>query len=325
MSDEPLVVRRWPIADPPIGCLCPRGGPSKVGNLRSERPVQACHACRRFIEAFGGLVSITDDGTTIPAFWNPVTVPDFYSAAVKALRGAVRRARVIGVFLSSEDELGTARSDAWTHFTARQPAVFKHPLLTAFQAAAAVRENRVTALTALAEFKPGVLDGALRLMQAESLYRSERFIAPVKWLRDVHNRPEGRPGDNVPWRAVGSAAAGFCDPSASVIASLLENVASCDFTFDAIKARCDSKTVPSVSQRPHAAPTTGNFAAAEAVVAEAGIAPSLEHCYARLDEIADIIWQPKGASKVDPAVGGVFGHLQAKSGTPITHWSTFRL
>ena len=40
--------------------------------------------------------------------------------------------------------------------------------------------------TALREFKPEALDQALRLFEGEHLERSEKFVAPLRWLRQLH-------------------------------------------------------------------------------------------------------------------------------------------
>lgn len=81
-----------------------------LDNLPAERQTHTCHACRRFVETCGGLVCIGADGTTRAALWDPDAVPAFYRPAVAALRRAVERARVTGVFLSKQVTLGTPRT-----------------------------------------------------------------------------------------------------------------------------------------------------------------------------------------------------------------------
>src|ERR1019366_3072135 len=158
-------------------------------------------------------------------------------------------------------------------------------------------------------FTPPMLDEALRLLRAESLSNSERFISPVQWLRTLHDRPKGRAGENVLWRAIASAPDGYCHPRASVVGSLLEDIAA-GKPFAEIKRAFDAKLHPLIYQRPQAAPTAGNIKAAEAIVEKLGIAPSLERRFARLDEVLPwAIWQPK-APAAPQNTGGVFGHLK---------------
>lgn len=282
-----------------------------LGSLPSERQVHNCHCCKRFIEVYGGLVSISESGETQPVMWNPETVPEFYRPAFQAMHDQVRRARVTSVFLTKQTTWGTPETGTWSHMSAVPPAslVYRERALTAGQAMAASRENFKTVAAALGDFTAPMLDEALRLLRAEALARSEKFIAPVQWLRTLHDRPKGRKGENILWRAIGSAPEGYCHPRASVVGSLLEDIAA-GLPFADIKARFDAKLGPLLYQRPQAAPTAGNIKAAEEMVAKLGLAPSLERRYARLDELQPM-WTPATPSAPAPA-GGVFGHIKPK-------------
>lgn len=288
-----------------------------LSNLPAERDVHTCTACRRFAEGFGGLVTIGEDGRAVSAMWCDEDAPAFYRAAVKAMQSEVQRARVTGPFLSGEPRYGMPKTGAWTHFAVTPPrsAVFKHGLLSPGQAMAAKREDFRTVASALADFTPPMLTEALRLLEAESLARSERFVAPVRWMLDLHTARaaarDSRVRDNILWRAIASAPEGYCHPRASVVGSLLEDIAA-GLGFAEVKRRFDAKMHPLQYQRPQAAPAAGAIAAAEKVVEALGIAPSLERRFARLDEI-DALWVPD-ESKAPPASGGVFGHLAPKNG-----------
>src|SRR5690606_7921028 len=63
-----------------------------LDSLPSERQVHNCHACRRFIEVYGGLVAINDEGETVPAMWNPAGVPKFYRDTFTTLYATVKKA-----------------------------------------------------------------------------------------------------------------------------------------------------------------------------------------------------------------------------------------
>lgn len=283
-----------------------------LDSLPAERQHHNCSACRRFIERFGGLVTITETGETVPAMWNPEGVPEFYRATFAALHARVKKARVTSPFLAKETTWGTPVTGEWSHMAVSPtaPLVYRERALTAGQAMAAGRENFRTVATALAEITPAMLDEAIRLLQADALARSEKFIAPVKWLRALHDRPKGRLGENVLWRAIASAPEGYCHPRASVVGSLLEDIAA-GLPFDTIKARFDAKLGPLIYQRPQAAPSAGNIKAAEALVEKLGIAPSLERRFARLDEL-QAVWTPKVKPEAAKNGGGVFGHLKPK-------------
>jgi len=279
----------------------------------AEMQIHNCNTCRRFIERFGGLVRIDEAGQTYPLMWAPPGHDNgIYAALLHDLHAVVRNAKVTGVFLSKEPVWGTPEAGGWTHLTVTPPKalIYRETTLTAGQAMAAVRERRKNVLTALTEFKTKALDDALRLLKGEFLARSEKFVGPVQWLRDLHDRPKGRAGDNLLWRSVALAPEGFCHPRAAVTGSLLEDIVA-GLQFDDIKRKFDAKLAPLQYQRPQAAPTAGNIKAAEAVIEKMGLAPSLERRFLRIEEIPVKTWSPKDVAPAAPA-GGVFGHLTPK-------------
>jgi hypothetical protein len=284
-----------------------------LDSLPSERQVHNCSTCRRFIETYGGLVSITEGGEIVPAMWSPEGVPEFYHAAFAAMHARVKRARVTSVFLTKQPVWGTPVTGVWSHIAVAPPQTFiyRESVLTAGQAMAAAKENFRTVATALSEFTAPMLDQALRLLEADALARAEKFIGPVKWLRALHDRPKGRLGENVMWMAIAMAPEGYCHPRASVIGPLLEDIAA-GLPFADIKSRFDAKIHPLLYQRPQAAPSAGNIKAAEAIVAKMGIAPALERRFARLDEL-QTVWTPRQRAAPEPPAGGVFGHLTPKN------------
>jgi hypothetical protein len=282
-----------------------------LDSLPALRQLHNCSACRNFIRLYGGLVGITEGGETVPAMWNPEAVPAFYRPAFSALRDAVKKARVTSLFLTKRTVWGQPVTGKWQHMSAAPPVglVYRERALTALQATAAARENFKTVATALAEFSVAMLDQALRLLEADALARSEKFIGPVKWLRALHDRPKGQRGENVLWRAIAAAPEGYCHPKASVIGPLLNDIAA-GLPFAEIKARFDAKMAPLRYQRPQAAPTASNIKAAEALVEKLAIAPALERRFARIEDL-QTIWKPVAEQPPAPT-GGVFGHLRPK-------------
>lgn len=285
-----------------------------IAQLAAEQDVHSCTACRRFIETFGGLVSLGDDGRAHSAIWSCVA-PAFYAGSVAAMRKEVDRSRVTGPFYSVERRYGMPKTGAWTHFAVTPPkgSIFKHPLLSPGQAMASKREDFGTVARALADFTPAMLTEALRLLEADALARSERFLGPVNWLLSLHTAraaaKDSRVRDNLLWRAVALAPEGYCHPRSSVVGSLLEDIAA-GLAFADVKARFDTKLHPLQYQRPQAAPTAGAIMAAEKFVEQMGIAPSLERRFARLDEI-EALWRPT-EPKTETRGGGIFGHLSPK-------------
>jgi hypothetical protein len=280
----------------------------------TERQYHNCHACRQFIERFGSLAIISDDGMTAPAIWHEDDAPEAYRSAVAAMAKAVRRAKVTGVFLSSDAVWGTPETGAWHHLAVR-PApgmVFKRATQTAGQATAEKREDFKTVMRALNEFTQPHLETALTLLKTEALYRSEKVLGQAKWLHALHvarTAAHGAGKANAVWRAVATAPTGFCHPRSSMIGTLLEDIAA-GKEFSEVSRAFAAKMHPLIYQRPQAAPTAGAIAAAEKVMQQLGAAGSLARRFARVEEV-QALWRP--APKGDEAApGGVFGHLKPK-------------
>lgn len=288
----------------------------------TERQYHNCHACRQFIERFGALAVIGDDGRVSSAIWNEDDAPASYRPALAAMSKAVRRAKVTGVFLSDGPVLGTPETGEWHHFhisvspTRGMSFTTYRATLTAGQAMAEKREDFKTVMNALSEFTLPHLETALTLLRSESLYRSEKVLGQAEWLHGLHvarSAARGYGKSNVVWRAVATAPAGFCHPRSSMIGTLLEDIAA-GKDFDSVSRSFAAKMHPLAYQRPQAAPTAGAIAAAEKIMQQLGAAGSLARRFARLDEV-QALWRPI-PKKCEPKSGGVFGHLEPKGAKP---------
>lgn len=286
----------------------------------ADRQHHTCHACRRFFETYGGLVTIDADGRTVPAVWCADDASDYYRPAVEAVAKMVRRARVTGVFRSKLPVWGQPVTGSWTHYAVTPPPAILHAhlLLTAGQAMAEKLEDYRTVQRALGEFDAVMLDTVMRLLESDALYRAEKVIGPARWLRDLRKaRDAARKDlrDNIVWRAVATAPAGFCHPRSSMVGTLLEDVAA-GMGFEEMSRRFAAKMHPLLYQRPQAAPSAGNIAQAEKIFETMGLAASLRRRFARLDDVTDAIWRPAPPRADEKPAGGIFGHLTPKSETP---------
>ncbi|SEL79670.1 hypothetical protein SAMN05444354_108268 [Stigmatella aurantiaca] len=274
------------------------------------RQHHTCSACRRFVERFGALVTLDDQGIQRSPFWDEHLATPMMFAPVERLRTLAEKARVTGVFLSSQPVWGTPVTGAWKHLAVRVPQayVFRPSLLDAHQRMAELREHYRCLNVALGEFHTDLLKQAQTVLRADALSRSEKFIGVVEWLlarQDERKQPHGH---NLLWKAVASAPAGFCTPRASMVGTLLEDLAA-GLPFETVQSRFDAKMHPLQYQRPQAAPSAGNIQQAEAAIAKLGLAPSLERRFATLADV-HLTWTPAG-NKPEPA-RGIFGHLRTK-------------
>lgn len=279
---------------------------------QEDRQYHNCSCCRHFINRFGGLVTISDDGVASSVMWDAEEAPAYYRPVVTALRNKVNRAGVVSPFLSSDEEWGDFQTGQWTHFAVRQPrsARFFSKLLTAGQKMAEKREDFKNVSRALSEFTKPMVAQALKLCNTDSLYRSEKVLGNAQWLFDLHEKMEkASMSRNVLWKEVALAPAGFCHVRSSMIGTLLEDIAA-GMDYDTVARRFKDKMHPLQYQRPQAAPTAGNIKRAEEIVEKLGIAKSLERRFATLADIQQWVWVPKEVELTKAE--GVFGHLKPK-------------
>ena len=254
-----------------------------------------------------------------PPSGTPRTPPSSTGRRVEALARRVNRANVTGVFLSADKVWGQPVTGVWHHYAVTPPpeALYKGRVLNASQAMAEKKEDYRNVRRALGEFKAEAVAQSLTLLDSEVLYRSEKVCGPVKWLASLHSAlamvGRGKPADNVVWRAVAAAPAGFCHPRSSMAGTLLEDLAA-GMDFAEVSRRFAAKMHPLQYQRPQAAPSAGNIAQAEKLVAQLGIAPALNRRFARVEEV-EALWRPAPPKPAEPNEG-VFGHLKPKGAAP---------
>jgi hypothetical protein len=283
-----------------------------------------CNACKRFLETYGGLVTIGEDGSTEPVFWPPQDELGTYTVAFARLRAAVKKAKVTGMFLSKDLTWGTPVTGPWCHFSVTFPHLRflrrRSTVLTPGQEMAERREDYGIVQRALADFPLPLLEQAVALLSSEAAYRGDRVLGPAKWLRDLQKAKTENPGrpstrNNVVWRAVALAPAGFCHPRSSVIGTVLEDLKA-GLDAPAVLARFAEKMRPSNYQRATVAPTAGAIEQAEKLFADMGLAPALPRRYAQLADVPEAgrIWLQAGSkTERELAKGALFGHLAPKS------------
>lgn len=281
------------------------------------RQYHNCHSCRRFLELYGSLAVIDDEGRVRSAMWDEADAPAVLAGAIGKLDQLVRRARVETVFLSSDKIWGSPITGQWKHMAiTTTPIRYKHPIKTAEQAMAEKREEYRIVSRALAEFDLPTLEQVVHLLRSDALYRSDKVLGPAEWLCNLQRErtaAHGAARQNLVWRAVATAPAGFCHPRSSMIGTLLDDLAS-GMAFHEVSARFHEKMAPSNYQRPKAAPRAGAIAQAEKMVDGLGIQRSLRRRYLRLEEVPQehLLWTPRRAEEAAERSGGFFSHLKAR-------------
>lgn len=299
-----------------------------LSNLPEEgRSHYNCNACKHFIERFGNLVIINENGSITSVVWNEENTPEFFKKSVEELRKTVESAKIKAVFKSDEVVLGMPKTGEWTHLYAKLPkqsvCLNTSRLFTAGQVMAEKTEDYRMFGRALREYSMNTIEQAINILNSEALYRSEKCLGIAKWFKDVKTVIDGcnvtKVKENYMWLAVATAPTGFCHIKSSMIGTLLDDIEG-GLAFESIKRRFDEKMNPSNYMRSQSAPTLNQTVEAEKVVEKLGIANSLLRRYASLDEVpeSEFIWRAKGEvkTKVETKAAGMFAHLARQSETP---------
>lgn len=292
-----------------------------LGMEREVRQYHNCDACKRFINRYGGLVTINANGALTPAIWHAEDTPDSYAKSIANMRAVVMRAKITGVFLAPEPVWGQPETGIWKHF-AILPCIahiYGGLTKTAGQAAAEKKEDYLNVVSALDEFPMPLVHQAVRLLSTEVLYRREKVLGQAQWLLRLHlarnaARKIRQSVSNVVWEFVATAPEGFCHPKSSMIGSLLEDLAQ-GMDFGTVSDRWAKKMNPTQYQRPQTAPAAGTIRQAEKIFEQLQAAGSIKRRFARLDDLRTI-WEPKIIPP--PVKEGVFGHLKSREGGPST-------
>lgn len=292
-----------------------------LGGIPADRRQHyTCNSCRRFVQRYGGLVTISGEGVAYPLFWNNLDFSDFFLRAVVEMNKLAAGAKVTGPFLSSEIVWGTPVTGAgtvkkWTHLHAPNPSPYSGKVLTAEQRMAELKQDYGVLCHSLADYPRAAVSEATRVLGADALYRSEKAEAVAKWALDLHDRVanvKGRRRDNLLWLATATAPVGFTHLRSTVVSTLLDDIVA-GVPFATLSRRWAEKLHPLQYQRPTAAPSAGAIDAAEKLFEKLGLAPALKRRYATLDDVLAKVWTPKAVAPTEVKPGGVFDALR---GTP---------
>ncbi len=283
-----------------------------------------CNCCRRFVDRFGGIVTISNDGYHNPLLWYWADGPKFFESSMLNMYDAVKSAKVNGIFLADEYTLGTPSNVAgpgskyegvrWSHLYGENNNPVVGKLLNADQIMAEKKEDYGVLCRSLAEFPVEAVVQALRVLEADVVDRSEKALGYTKWLLELYRRIENLRGprrSNILWLATATAPPGWCHVKNNVISTLLADVVA-GLPFESIKRRWNEKMHPLQYQRPTSI-KEGNLKQANETIEKLGATGSLQRRFARTSDILSTIWTPKAEMQdtIKEKKGGAFDHLIA--------------
>ncbi|MGY3188988.1 YfaP family protein [Lysinibacillus sp. TE18511] len=283
----------------------------------AARQHYTCSACRHFIERFGGLVTIDENGIMASAIWDEDMAPPFFKAAVLAMKAEVLNSKVMGVFISNSPVLGKPCTGKWNHLSVIVPEemVNHSRLQTAGQVMAEKLEEFKMLSNALLDYTIETVEQAVVLLQSEALYRADRVLGIAEWFKTLHDKRNSIGNNNqktnLVWLAVATAPAGFCHVRSSMIGTLLDDIAS-GMSVESVARRFAEKMNPANYMRSQAAPTQNAIVEAEKIVEKLGIANSLRRRYATFEEIPSFLWKNQTEPKVVEQKKGIFSNILPK-------------
>lgn len=198
-----------------------------------------CRCCRRFVNRFGGIVTISEIGRIVPVMWTK-HVPEFFKEAVSRVYRAVASAKVTGVFIPDTAELGVFETGPWEHLAVRVPAKMIHnsKIETAQQASAAKDEEHRLLCEAMNHYSKSTIEQAVNLLRSDDLYRSEKVLGCAEWLMKIRREIEAtntQHRTNLLWRYAATAPTGYCHVRSGMIGTLLDDIAA-GMSITAVKA-----------------------------------------------------------------------------------------
>ena len=265
-----------------------------------EKSHHTCNCCFKFLDNYGDLVYINDDGDTVSAIWDEQQYGNYgiYTNVVMALSDLAWGREVSGEFLTKEETLGARFTNGWEHFSLDVPVEARlKGTKTAYQAMCAKKEDYRILNDAMTKYSRKHVQTVLTLCKTESVVRNQKIKDRTAWLLEAYDIRENARGlsrcsrDNLLWKMIASAPAGWPNVSSSVLGSLLDDLVK-GIPLKVILKRFADKMDALKYMRPTKEASSQAIDKAEEIFAEMGYGPSLPRRFARPEEV-NCIWYPK--------------------------------
>lgn len=291
--------------------------------MEGVRQHYTCHACRQFLQRFGSLVTINEDGITQSVLFNEEFVPALFKTSVQAMREAVESASVSGVFIPDARVLGTPKTGEWTHLHVKLPESMRNRSLlrNAYQAMAEKREDFNVLRRVSSQHTVSAVNSAIALLKSETVYRGDRYAPHAEWFRDVLTKIQLLESQkairNYLWLAAAKAPTGFIPSNSSNVGQLLGDIAD-GMSLTEAGQKLSQRLNPATFQRAQTPPKQNAILEHQRIfekLREAGhvAEDSLKRRYAKYEEVPKI-WEESTIEKEEEATpSGVFAHLLPKT------------
>lgn len=287
-----------------------------------DRQYHTCRTCEAWFKTYADLCVIHADGSASLALWPQEhhEAPLWIKPAVRKIQARFRLEidrRRLRPFLSKEEVWGVPVSNDWEHFHVVPPknlVIRSH--LAPHQLLAAKQKDELMVSQFLREHPLERLELVRSLLRSGQLPRSEAHLPTIGWLLTLQGRirqADRATRERLLTLAAATAGSGFCHARSGMIGMLASDLAA-GLSSEQVLRRYRAAMDPLQYRRPQAAPAAQTVAQAEKLVAELGIAASLQRRFLGAGEVRRTIWTPPERKK--PEVPGVFGHLLESESAP---------
>jgi len=277
----------------------------------ASRQYFTCNTCKDFIDRYGGLVVVDQNGWLKSIVW-PVLVGGMFGKVSEILCTMVESRTISRAFYPTSRILGVKEKPV---------GVWDHLCLDLGNKARIYHQDHAEHLTRVAtdnynllhrhRDKIGRANIVIVTLVASGLTQGihAKTLDNLRWLRSVSAAIEARKSifqsiDNVLWNFAAASPAGYCNLGSTVVGELLDK--SSGNVRAAVEAYKQA-VQPTAYKRPTAAPTVGQVNEAERKFVELGLENSLRRRPALLSEV-ETAWSPL----VPRASSSVFGNIATK-------------
>lgn len=264
--------------------------PAGANPVYRERTEHDCSACKSFVRAVGGVVTINNG--RLVSIWDCRT-DDVYQPVVDALAQFVRSHRIANIFLHRELAAGVIKNfeqtasgvKTWEHFHVNLPPSAHCRWADVGPRQSAALADHDVLLRSLMEMDLDSIDTVLELIDQNSLYRGEENRHAVAEFRKLKQAFTASPDpDLFAWAQARTAIGAVARIRNTAIGTLLSALATGEELESAVKA-FEAMVAPTNYKRPTALVTKVMIEKAKQTIEALGFTSSLERRYATIDDI----------------------------------------
>lgn len=295
-----------------------------------ERQEYNCSCCRNFINRYGNLAVIGDDGLPKSLLWDEGKVIPRFAKSFEAMRKIVESSEFARVFQSSESLFGVPEVGGFAHMSFDLVNV---PNPTHNNGRKTPIQASLISLADYKHLKENIEWFSLETI-AEVLALFENHVVMKQYpsfkdrVAKIHNiakllreHRDNRVRDNALWYTVAMETPDIIYFDNTVLGKLLAEFENVKHSGLAVKEQAHKEAIreftdrtrPEVYMRPTEPPKQGNVVQAEKIVAERGLTPSFERRQATVDDLSNFYWKPQAQEAEQSEKTGLFKDIQVKN------------